>query len=61
MQVECLHFEAYVHVCTILWRVIFMELRGLTSSKVTVRLPIFLKVRVTSRVGVGVGVQVSLP
>jgi predicted component of type VI protein secretion system len=36
MQVECLHFEAYVHVCTIMWRVVFKELRGLTNSKVTV-------------------------
>jgi hypothetical protein len=34
MQVECLHFEAYVHVCTIImWRVMFQELRGLTNSK----------------------------
>jgi hypothetical protein len=35
MQAECLHFEAYVHVCTIMWRVVFKELRGLTNSKVT--------------------------
>lgn len=34
MQAECLHFEAYVHVCTIMWRVVFKELRGLTNSKV---------------------------
>jgi hypothetical protein len=34
MQTECLHFEAYVHVCTIMWRVVFKELRGLTNSKV---------------------------
>jgi hypothetical protein len=33
MQAECLHFEAYVHVCTIMWRVVFKELRGLTNSK----------------------------
>ena len=38
MQVECLHFEAYVHVCTIMWRVVFKELRGLTNSKVTLTL-----------------------
>jgi hypothetical protein len=35
MHAECLHFEAYVHVCTIMWRVVFKELRGLTNSKVT--------------------------
>ena len=34
MQAECLHFEAYVHVCTIMWRVVFKELRVLTNSKV---------------------------
>ena len=34
MQAECLHFEAYLHVCTIMWRVVFKELRGLTNSKV---------------------------
>jgi hypothetical protein len=41
MQAECLHFEAYVHVCTIMWRVVFKELRGLTNSKVTY-LPLLL-------------------
>ena len=35
MHAECLHFEAYIHVCTIMWRVVFKELRGLTNSKVT--------------------------
>jgi hypothetical protein len=30
---ECVHFEAYVHVCSIMWRVAFKELRGLTNSK----------------------------
>ncbi len=33
IQLETLHFEAYCHVCALLWRVIFMELRGLTNSK----------------------------
>jgi len=33
MQAECLHFEAYVHINTIMWRVVFKELRGLTNSK----------------------------
>ena len=33
MLAECLHFEAYIHVCTIMWRVVFKELRGLTNSK----------------------------
>ena len=33
MQVECIHFEAFIHVCTIMWRVVFKELRGLTNSK----------------------------
>ncbi len=33
IQLETLHFEAYCHVCASLWRVIFMELRGLTNSK----------------------------
>jgi hypothetical protein len=33
MQTECTHFEAYVHVNTIMWHVVFKELRGLTSSK----------------------------
>ena len=33
IQLETLHFEVYCHVCALLWRVIFMELRGLTNSK----------------------------
>ena len=33
IQMETLHFEAYVHVCALMWRVIFKELRGLTNSK----------------------------
>ena len=33
MQAECLHFEAYLHVCALMWRVVFKELRGLTNSK----------------------------
>jgi hypothetical protein len=33
LQIECLHFEAYVHVCAIMWRVVWKELRGLTNSK----------------------------
>ena len=33
MQLECLYFEAYVHVGAIMWRVVFRELRGLTNSK----------------------------
>jgi hypothetical protein len=33
MQMECLYFEAYVHVGAIMWRVVFRELRGLTNSK----------------------------
>jgi hypothetical protein len=30
---ETLYFEAYCHVCALMWRVIFKELRGLTNSK----------------------------
>ncbi len=33
IQLETLHFEAYIHVCAVMWRVIFMELRGLTTAK----------------------------
>ncbi len=33
IQLETLHFEAYVDVCALMWRVIFKELRGLTNSK----------------------------
>jgi hypothetical protein len=33
IQLETLHFEAYCHVCALMWRVIFKELRGLTNSK----------------------------
>jgi hypothetical protein len=33
LQIECLHFEAYIHVSAILWRQIFKELRGVTNSK----------------------------
>jgi hypothetical protein len=33
IQMECLYFEAYVHVGAIMWRVVFKELRGLTNSK----------------------------
>ncbi len=33
IQLETLHFEAYAHVCALMWRVIFKELRGLTNSK----------------------------
>jgi hypothetical protein len=32
IQLETIHFEAYCHVCALLWRVIFKELRGLTNS-----------------------------
>jgi hypothetical protein len=35
LQAECIHFEAYIHVCTIMWRAVFKELRGLTNSKGT--------------------------
>jgi hypothetical protein len=30
---ECIHFEAYVHVNAIMWRVVFRELRALTNGK----------------------------
>ena len=33
VSLECLHFEAYVHVNALLWRVVFKELRALTNSK----------------------------
>jgi hypothetical protein len=33
IQMECLYFEAYVHVGAIMWRVVFRELRALTNSK----------------------------
>ena len=33
IQMECLHFEAYIHVNAILWRVVFRELRALTNGK----------------------------
>ncbi len=33
IQMECLYFEAYVHVGAIMWRVVFRELRELTNSK----------------------------
>ncbi len=33
IHLETVHFEAYCHVCALVWRVIFMELRGLTNSK----------------------------
>ena len=33
VSLECLHFEAYVHVNAVMWRVVFKELRGLTNSK----------------------------
>jgi hypothetical protein len=33
VTLESLHFEAYVHVNAIMWRVVFKELRGLTNSK----------------------------
>jgi hypothetical protein len=33
VTLECVHFEAYVHVNAIMWRVVFNELRGLTNSK----------------------------
>ena len=32
IQLETLHFEAYCHVCALMWRVVFAELRGLTNS-----------------------------
>ena len=32
IQMECLYFEAYVHVGAIMWRVVFKELRGLTNT-----------------------------
>ena len=33
VSLECIHFEAYVHVNAVLWRVVFKELRALTNSK----------------------------
>ena len=33
VSLECIHFEAYVHVNSVLWRVVFKELRALTNSK----------------------------
>ncbi len=33
VTLECVHFEAYIHVNAIMWRVVFKELRGLTNSK----------------------------
>ncbi len=33
VTLECVHFEAYVHVNAIMWRVVSKELRGLTNSK----------------------------
>jgi hypothetical protein len=33
IQMGCIHFEAYVHVNAILWRVVFRELRALTNGK----------------------------
>jgi hypothetical protein len=33
VSLECIHFEAYVHVNALMWRVVFKELRGLTNSK----------------------------
>jgi hypothetical protein len=33
VSLECLHFEAYVHVNALMWRVVFKKLRGLTNSK----------------------------
>ena len=33
LQIECHHFEAYIHVTAVLWRQVFKELRGLTNSK----------------------------
>jgi hypothetical protein len=33
IQIETLHFEAYCHVCALMWRVIFKELRGLTNNQ----------------------------
>ena len=33
IQIECIYFEAYVHVNAILWRVVFRELRALTNGK----------------------------
>ena len=47
MQAECLHFEAYVHVCTIMWRLVFKELRGLTNSKGTDSVYLYLSLSVT--------------
>ncbi len=33
IQMECIYFEAYVHVNAILWRVVSRELRALTNEK----------------------------
>jgi hypothetical protein len=33
IQLETLHFEAYCHICALMWRVVFIELRGITNSK----------------------------
>jgi hypothetical protein len=32
-RLENMHYEAYVHVCAILWKIAFEELRGLTRKQ----------------------------
>lgn len=32
-RIENMHYEAYVHVCAVLWKIAFEELRGLTNKK----------------------------
>ena len=32
-RLENMHYEAYVHVCAIMWKIAFEELRGLTNKK----------------------------
>jgi hypothetical protein len=57
IQLETLHFEAYCHVCALLWRVIFMELRGLTNSKGLEIDPLTLNVLVEDLYDVGLLMQ----
>ncbi len=32
-RIENMHYEGYVHVCAILWKIAFEDLRGLTNKK----------------------------
>jgi hypothetical protein len=55
-RLENMHYEAYVHCCAILWKIVFQELRGLTNTTAILN-PMELNVLYDHLWNVGVDLQ----